>query len=155
MRIKYLEAALNQDIEFYDKEIRTSDVVYAMNTDTVTVQEAISVKVVGVFYCQNLIRYSRLKIILFFWADGKFHTLYDNFFCWICCGIYCNMESSTCYCGCFSYCNYHWSHLQQRRNQILRQVHRFSFTIWKYRRTGTFFYIKCFYLFLEKKKTLN
>lgn len=67
MRIKYLEAALNQDIQFYDKEIRTSDVVYAMNTDTVTVQEAISVKVVGVLYCQNLIRYSLLKIIHIFY----------------------------------------------------------------------------------------
>ncbi|KAI5665259.1 hypothetical protein M9H77_24582 [Catharanthus roseus] len=44
MRIKYLEAALNQDIQFFDTEIRTSDVVYAINTDAVMVQDAISEK---------------------------------------------------------------------------------------------------------------
>ncbi|WZZ39953.1 hypothetical protein YC2023_036212 [Brassica napus] len=35
MRIKYLEAALNQDIQFFDTEVRTSDVVSAINTDAV------------------------------------------------------------------------------------------------------------------------
>ncbi|KAL0344661.1 UNVERIFIED_CONTAM: ABC transporter B family member 1 [Sesamum radiatum] len=44
MRIKYLEAALNQDIEFFDTEIRTSDVVFAINTEAVMVQDAISEK---------------------------------------------------------------------------------------------------------------
>jgi ATP-binding cassette subfamily B (MDR/TAP) protein 1 len=45
MRIKYLEAALKQDIEFFDTEVRTSDVVFAINTDAVMVQDAISEKV--------------------------------------------------------------------------------------------------------------
>ena len=45
MRIKYLEAALNQDIQFFDTEVRTSDVVSAVNTDAVMVQDAISEKV--------------------------------------------------------------------------------------------------------------
>nr|KAJ0207912.1 hypothetical protein LSAT_V11C500289090 [Lactuca sativa] len=44
MRIKYLEAALSQDIQFFDTEVRTSDVVYAINTDVVMVQDAISKK---------------------------------------------------------------------------------------------------------------
>lgn len=44
MRIKYLEAALNQDIQYFDTEVRTSDVVYAINTDAVMVQDAISEK---------------------------------------------------------------------------------------------------------------
>ncbi|KAJ0691057.1 putative ABC-type xenobiotic transporter [Helianthus annuus] len=44
MRIKYLEAALSQDIQFFDTEIRTSDVVFAINTDAVIVQDAISEK---------------------------------------------------------------------------------------------------------------
>ncbi|KAI5425827.1 ABC transporter B family member 1 [Lathyrus oleraceus] len=44
MRIKYLEAALKQDIEFFDTEVRTSDVVFAINTDAVMVQDAISEK---------------------------------------------------------------------------------------------------------------
>lgn len=44
MRIKYLEAALNQDIQFFDTEVRTSDVVFAVNTDAVMVQDAISEK---------------------------------------------------------------------------------------------------------------
>ncbi|CAM8897372.1 unnamed protein product [Rhodiola kirilowii] len=44
MRIKYLEAALNQDIQFFDTEVRTSDVVYAINTDAVMIQDAISEK---------------------------------------------------------------------------------------------------------------
>ncbi|XP_045798721.1 ABC transporter B family member 1 [Trifolium pratense] len=44
MRIKYLEAALKQDIEFFDTEVRTSDVVAAINTDAVMVQDAISEK---------------------------------------------------------------------------------------------------------------
>ncbi|XP_047954850.1 ABC transporter B family member 1 isoform X1 [Salvia hispanica] len=44
MRIRYLEAALNQDIQFFDTEIRTSDVVFAINTDAVMVQDAISEK---------------------------------------------------------------------------------------------------------------
>ncbi|CAI9097968.1 OLC1v1034495C1 [Oldenlandia corymbosa var. corymbosa] len=44
MRIKYLEAVLNQDIQFFDTEVRTSDVVYAINTDAVMVQDAISEK---------------------------------------------------------------------------------------------------------------
>ncbi|PIN11524.1 Multidrug/pheromone exporter, ABC superfamily [Handroanthus impetiginosus] len=44
MRIKYLESALNQDIQFFDTEVRTSDVVSAINTDAVMVQDAISEK---------------------------------------------------------------------------------------------------------------
>ncbi|CAA2995558.1 ABC transporter B family member 1 [Olea europaea subsp. europaea] len=44
MRIKYLEAALDQDIQFFDTEVRTSDVVFAINTDAVMVQDAISEK---------------------------------------------------------------------------------------------------------------
>ncbi|KAK9068478.1 hypothetical protein SSX86_012592 [Deinandra increscens subsp. villosa] len=44
MRIKYLEAALSQDIQFFDTEVRTSDVVFAINTDAVIVQDAISEK---------------------------------------------------------------------------------------------------------------
>jgi ATP-binding cassette, subfamily B (MDR/TAP), member 1 len=45
MWIKYLEAALKQDIEFFDTKVRTSDVVFAINTDAVMVQDAISEKV--------------------------------------------------------------------------------------------------------------
>ncbi|GMP61606.1 hypothetical protein CsSME_00024000 [Camellia sinensis var. sinensis] len=44
MRIKYLEAALNQDIPFFDTEVRTSVVVFAINTNAVMVQDAISEK---------------------------------------------------------------------------------------------------------------
>lgn len=44
MRIKYLEAALDQDIQYFDTEVRTSDVVFAINTDAVMVQDAISEK---------------------------------------------------------------------------------------------------------------
>ncbi|XP_077220029.1 ATP binding cassette subfamily B1 [Tasmannia lanceolata] len=44
MRIKYLEAALNQDIQYFDTEVRTSDVVFAINSDAVMVQDAISEK---------------------------------------------------------------------------------------------------------------
>ncbi|KAJ0434751.1 putative Type 1 protein exporter [Helianthus annuus] len=42
MRIKYLEAALSHDIQFFDTEVRTSDVVFAINT--VMVQDSISEK---------------------------------------------------------------------------------------------------------------
>ena len=45
MRIKYLEVALNQDIQFFDTEVRTTDVVFAINSDAVMVQDAISEKV--------------------------------------------------------------------------------------------------------------
>lgn len=45
MRIKYLESALNQDIQYFDTEVRTSDVVFAINSDAVMVQDAISEKV--------------------------------------------------------------------------------------------------------------
>ncbi|KAM7464194.1 hypothetical protein LguiA_032315 [Lonicera macranthoides] len=44
MRIKYLESALNQDIQYFDTEVRTSDVVFAINTEAVLVQDAISEK---------------------------------------------------------------------------------------------------------------
>ncbi|OVA18006.1 ABC transporter [Macleaya cordata] len=44
MRIKYLEAALNQDVQYFDTEVRTSDIVFAINSDTVMVQDAISEK---------------------------------------------------------------------------------------------------------------
>ncbi|CAN6487128.1 unnamed protein product [Victoria cruziana] len=44
LRIKYLEAALNQDIQYFDTDIRTSDIVYAINCETVVVQDAISEK---------------------------------------------------------------------------------------------------------------
>ncbi|XP_065856315.1 ABC transporter B family member 1 [Euphorbia lathyris] len=44
MRIKYLEAALNQDIQFFDTQVRTSDVVFAINSDAVMIQDAISEK---------------------------------------------------------------------------------------------------------------
>ncbi|MFS7930540.1 putative ABC transporter, AAA+ ATPase domain, ABC transporter type 1, transmembrane [Helianthus anomalus] len=45
MRIKYLEASPSQDIQFFDTEVRTSDVVFAINTNAVMVQDAISEKV--------------------------------------------------------------------------------------------------------------
>ncbi|KAG5021981.1 hypothetical protein JHK82_017858 [Glycine max] len=44
MRIKYLEAVLNQDIQFFDTEVRTSDIVFVINTDAIMVQDAISEK---------------------------------------------------------------------------------------------------------------
>ncbi|KAJ0915723.1 putative ABC transporter type 1, transmembrane domain-containing protein [Helianthus annuus] len=45
MRIKYLQSALGQDIQFFDTEVRTSDVVFVINTDAVIVQDARSEKV--------------------------------------------------------------------------------------------------------------
>lgn len=56
MRIRYLESALNQDVRYFDTEMRTSDVVYAINADAVAVQDAISEKVSIV----------RIKILFFF-----------------------------------------------------------------------------------------
>jgi hypothetical protein len=47
MRIRYLEAALNQDVCYFDTDVRTSDVIYAINADAVIVQDAISEKVCG------------------------------------------------------------------------------------------------------------
>ncbi|CAO2824302.1 unnamed protein product [Amaranthus hypochondriacus] len=44
MRIKYLEAALSQDIQYFDTQVRTSDIVFAINTDAALVQDAISEK---------------------------------------------------------------------------------------------------------------
>ncbi|CAK8541277.1 unnamed protein product [Lathyrus sativus] len=44
MKIQYLKAALKQDIQFFDTEVRTSEVVFAINTDVVMVQDAISEK---------------------------------------------------------------------------------------------------------------
>ncbi|KAK9126626.1 hypothetical protein Scep_015472 [Stephania cephalantha] len=44
MRVAYLEAALNQDVQYFDTEVRTSDVVFAINSDAVMVQDAISEK---------------------------------------------------------------------------------------------------------------
>ncbi|XP_010241797.1 PREDICTED: ABC transporter B family member 1 [Nelumbo nucifera] len=44
LRIKYLEATLNQDVQFFDTEVRTSDIIFAINTDAVLVQDAISEK---------------------------------------------------------------------------------------------------------------
>lgn len=51
MRIRYLEAALRQDVSFFDTGVRTSDVIYAINADAVVVQDAISEKL------GNLIHY--------------------------------------------------------------------------------------------------
>ncbi|KAL5056609.1 hypothetical protein RYX36_037291 [Vicia faba] len=42
MRIKYLEASLKQDIEFFDMKVRTSDVVFTISIDSVMVQDAIN-----------------------------------------------------------------------------------------------------------------
>lgn len=53
MRIKYLEAALSQDVQFFDTEVRTSDVVIAVNTDAVLVQDAISEKVRSLSFLTN------------------------------------------------------------------------------------------------------
>ncbi|KAK1400186.1 ABC transporter Tap-like, P-loop containing nucleoside triphosphate hydrolase [Heracleum sosnowskyi] len=44
MRVEYLEAALNQDVQYFDTEVRTTDVVFGINTDAVMVQDAISEK---------------------------------------------------------------------------------------------------------------
>ncbi|CAO2169944.1 unnamed protein product [Urochloa humidicola] len=51
MRILYLEAALRQDVSFFDTDVRASDVIYAINADAVLVQDAISEKL------GNLIHY--------------------------------------------------------------------------------------------------
>ena len=45
MRIKYLGVALNQDIQFFGTKVWTTDVVFAINSDAVMVQDAISEKV--------------------------------------------------------------------------------------------------------------
>ncbi|KAL5072382.1 hypothetical protein RYX36_011366 [Vicia faba] len=60
MRIKYLEAALDQDIQFFDTEVRTSDVVFAINTDAVMVQDVISEKlaVIGGIHTTTLAKLS-------------------------------------------------------------------------------------------------
>ncbi|KAF0900853.1 hypothetical protein E2562_035488 [Oryza meyeriana var. granulata] len=51
MRIRYLHAALHQDVSFFDTDVRTSDVIHAINADAVVVQDAISEKL------GNLIHY--------------------------------------------------------------------------------------------------
>ncbi|RCV32368.1 hypothetical protein SETIT_6G253500v2 [Setaria italica] len=51
MRIRYLDAALRQDVSFFDTDVRASDVIYAINADAVLVQDAISEKL------GNLIHY--------------------------------------------------------------------------------------------------
>nr|AAR00316.1 PGP1 [Zea mays] len=51
MRIRYLDAALRQDVSFFDTDVRASDVIYAINADAVVVQDAISQKL------GNLIHY--------------------------------------------------------------------------------------------------
>lgn len=45
MRIEFLKSALNQDVRYFDTEIRTSDIIYAINAESVVVQDAISEKV--------------------------------------------------------------------------------------------------------------
>ncbi|VFQ58512.1 unnamed protein product [Cuscuta campestris] len=45
MRKKYLEAALGQDVGFFDTDARTGDIVFSVSTDTLLVQDAISEKV--------------------------------------------------------------------------------------------------------------
>ncbi|KAK1267629.1 ABC transporter B family member 1 [Acorus gramineus] len=44
MRIRYLQSVLRQDIQYFDTEVRTSDVIFAVNCDAVAVQDAISEK---------------------------------------------------------------------------------------------------------------
>lgn len=44
MRIKYLEVVLNQDISYFDTEVCISDIIYAINADTIIIQDAISEK---------------------------------------------------------------------------------------------------------------
>ncbi|XP_058083871.1 ABC transporter B family member 1 [Magnolia sinica] len=44
LRIRFLEAALNQDVQYFDTDVRTSDIVFAINSDAVMVQDAISEK---------------------------------------------------------------------------------------------------------------
>lgn len=51
MRIRYLDAALRQDVSFFDTDVRASDVICAINADAVVVQDAISEKL------GNLIHY--------------------------------------------------------------------------------------------------
>ncbi|KAF7129081.1 hypothetical protein RHSIM_Rhsim10G0040800 [Rhododendron simsii] len=45
LRKKYLEAALKQDVGFFDTDARTRDIVFSISTDTRLVQDAISEKV--------------------------------------------------------------------------------------------------------------
>ncbi|ONK55458.1 uncharacterized protein A4U43_UnF2940 [Asparagus officinalis] len=67
MRIRYLQSVLNQDVCYFDTEVRTSDVVYAVNADAVIVQDA----VVG----GNAID----RCELFFWLPaGEFYPLHGN-----------------------------------------------------------------------------
>jgi hypothetical protein len=42
MRICYLDAALWQDVSFFDTDVRASDVIYAINADAVVVQDTCS-----------------------------------------------------------------------------------------------------------------
>ncbi|KAL5717003.1 ABC-type xenobiotic transporter [Ranunculus cassubicifolius] len=44
MRINYLEASLNQDVDYFDTQVEISDAVFAINTEAVLVQDAISEK---------------------------------------------------------------------------------------------------------------
>lgn len=45
LRIKYLEATLNQDVEYFDIDARTGDIINTIGSDIVAVQDAISEKV--------------------------------------------------------------------------------------------------------------
>lgn len=51
IRSLYLKAILRQDIEFFDKEINTGEVVERMSADTVIIQLAMGQKVPQL--CQN------------------------------------------------------------------------------------------------------
>ena len=48
MRLAYLKSLLNQDIELFDKEASTAEVISAITGDIIVVQDAISEKVLKI-----------------------------------------------------------------------------------------------------------
>ena len=52
MRMAYLRSMLNQDISLFDTEASTGEVISAITSDIIVVQDAISEKVISVIFLQ-------------------------------------------------------------------------------------------------------
>lgn len=50
MRMAYLRSMLNQDISLFDTEASTGEVISAITSDIIVVQDAISEKVISVIF---------------------------------------------------------------------------------------------------------
>ena len=132
LRLKYLQAVLKKDINFFDNEARDANIIFHISSDAILVQDAIGDKVCNIVKEDVLFKIVKASLgdgylvdemilSIELNADRPCHSLPFSIHCWICHWIYLGVAAHTTHLGCGSINSCSWGSLYNNYVYFIRK----------------------------------